>query len=246
MEKERIQKVLASTGEYSRRQVEAFIDERKIKVNGVVVTAKGMKVHPIEDRIQVAGKAFQYKSHEPVVALLLNKPRAVMVTRQDPEGRKTVFDLLPKKYQNLKPVGRLDFNSQGALILTNDGDLILKLTHPRYHLAKIYEVKLSSLIDEKQISRLEKGILLDGVRTLPAKVKVIRKSANGSSVLMTLEEGKNRQIRRMCQAVGLTVKELRRVAIGPIKLKNLRSGQFRSLNNREVKLLIQQTENPSM
>ena len=152
--KERIQKVVAAQGVYSRRQVEKLIEDRKIKVNGIIVSQKGIKVDPSVDRIQIDGKAFEYEGKPEFAAILINKPRRVLVTRSDPENRTTVYDLLPKKWQLLKPVGRLDYNSQGALIMTNDGDLILKLTHPRYHLEKVYEVKVTSVPDEKQLKRL--------------------------------------------------------------------------------------------
>lgn len=241
-EKERIQKVLAASGLYSRRQVEKLIDEGKIKVNGVVLRRKGLAVNPLTDRIQVEGKAFRYEKQEETRAILVNKPRRVVVTRSDPEGRKTVYDLLPKEYASFKPVGRLDFNSQGALILTNDGDLILKLTHPRYHFPKVYEVKVSSHPDEKQIARLERGVVIDGARTLPAKVQVVEARESSSLLRITLTEGKNRQIRNMCDAVGLTVKELRRISIGPIRLKGLRSGQFRALSRLELKALMARGE----
>lgn len=235
--KTRIQKLIAQEGTYSRRAVERLIQERKIKVNGIVVTTQGMKVDPERDRIQVDGKAFKFKAPEIYTAILLNKPRHVMVTRSDPEGRPTVYDLLPAEFAHLKPVGRIDCTSQGALILTDDGELILRLTHPRYEQEKIYEVKLSSHPDEKQINRLRRGVLLDGVRTLPAAIEIIEKNKTSTILRFCLREGKNRQIRRMCEAVGLTVKELIRVAIGPIHLRKLRSGQFRFLSEKEIALL---------
>lgn len=237
MTQERIQKVIAEAGEYSRRAVERLIDEKKIKVNGIVVTTKGMKVDPAVDRIQVDGKAFKFTKPEKAIAIILNKPRRVLVTRQDPEGRKTVYELLPQKYSTLKPVGRLDYNSQGALILTNDGNLILKLTHPRYHLDKVYHVKVSSHPDERQIKRLRQGVVIDGSRTMPAEIKVIEKNPSSALMEFTLQEGRNRQIRKMCEVVGLTVKELRRVAIGPVKLKGLRSGSYRPLSLSEMRQL---------
>lgn len=236
MEKERIQKVIAASGVYSRRAVERLIDERKIKVNGIVVTTQGLKVDTSRDRIQVAGKAFVSKPRQENIAILLNKPRKVEVTRALSD-KKTVYDLLPEEFRVLKPVGRLDFNSQGAIILTNDGDLILKLTHPRFHLAKIYEVKISSRPDERQLARLRHGIILDGERTLPADIDVIKKGPSSTLLQFTLHEGKNRQIRRLCESVGLTVKELRRVSIGPVRLKRLRSGHFRFLSPSELKNL---------
>lgn len=240
-EKDRIQKVIAAGGEYSRRQVERLIEEGKVKVNGIVVRRKGVAVNPLVDRIQIAGKAFHYKPITETEAILINKPRRVVVTRSDPEGRKTVYDLLPKEYATFKPVGRLDYNSQGALILTNDGDLILKLTHPRYHLPKVYEVKVSSHPDERQIERLTRGVVIDGVRTYPAKIVIAEKHDSSALLRITLTEGRNRQIRNMCEAVGLTVKELRRTAIGPLRLKGLRSGQFRKLKRLELKILNERT-----
>lgn len=233
---ERIQKVLAASGEYSRRQIERLIDDGLVKVNGVVVRQKGIKIDPLKDRVQVAGKAYRHRASEKTY-LLLNKPRKTVVTRHDPEDRRTVYDLLPEDFHHLKPVGRLDFNTQGALLLTNDGDLILKLTHPRYHLQKIYEVKITRVPDEKQLKRLRQGVVIDGSRTMPAEVDV--KEKNPASIVLEIRivEGKNRQIHKMLETVGLTVKELRRVAIGPVHLKTLRSGQFRLLSDAEVRRL---------
>ncbi len=243
--KSRIQKIIAQEGIYSRRAVERLIDERKVKVNGVIVTTKGLLIDPTRERIQIDGKAFHYKPQQELIAILLNKPRHVMVTRSDPEGRTTVYDVLPKEFAHLKPVGRLDFNTQGALILTNDGDLILKLTHPRYEQQKIYEVKLSSHPDEKQLNRLRHGVILDGERTLPAQIDVLDNNPSSCLLRFVLREGKNRQIRRMCEVVGLTVKELKRVAIGPIHIKRLRSGQFRALTEKEIVLLFKQSGSKS-
>lgn len=234
MTQERIQKIIAASGTHSRRLVERLIDERKVKVNGVVVTTKGLKVDPRQDRIHIDGKLFHYKPDQDRLAILLNKPRRVMVTRSDPEGRKTVYDILPKEFSVLKPVGRLDYNSQGALILTNDGELILCLTHPRYHLEKIYEVKVSSHPNERQLERLKRGVVLDGTRTLPPEISILESNPSSTLLQFVITEGKNRQIRRMCEAVGLVVKELRRVAIGPIQLKTLRSGQYRFLTASEL------------
>ncbi|MCP5464346.1 MAG: rRNA pseudouridine synthase [Deltaproteobacteria bacterium] len=161
----------------------------------------------------------------------------MIVSRSDPEERKTIYDLLPKKYHTFRNVGRLDYQSQGALLLTNDGDLINKLTHPKHHVEKVYHIKLSSHPDEKQLQRLARGVILDGVRTLPASMKLVEKSMTSAILEMVLTEGRNRQVRRMCEAVGLTVKELRRVSIGPVKLGKLRSGAYRLLTSREIKAL---------
>lgn len=237
MEKERLQKVVAEMGQYSRRAVEKLIEERKVKVNGVLITQQGVKVDPTKDRIQIDGKPFVYKKQDQTIVVLLNKPRRVVVTKSDPQERKTVYDLLPKSMQNLKPVGRLDYNSQGALLLTNDGDLILKLTHPRYHFPKVYLVKVSSEPDEGQIKRMSQGVVIDGKRTMPAQIKIKEQNKSSTILEFKLEEGKNRQIRKMCEAVGLVVKELRRTQIGFIQIKTLRSGGYRQLTPAEVRKL---------
>lgn len=231
--KERIQKILAQTGEYSRRQIEKLVEEGKIQVNGVVVRAQGLKIDPQKDQVKISGKIFRLKKPKREI-LVFNKPKKVIVSRSDPEDRKTIYDYLPKKYHQLKAVGRLDYNSQGALILTNDGDLILKMTHPRYHIKKTYHVKLSSHPSEKQIQKLSQGIILDGERTLPPEICVLEKNKTSTVLEMILTEGKNRQIRRMCEAVGLTVKELKRTSIGRIQIKQLRAGRYRHLNPKEI------------
>jgi 23S rRNA pseudouridine2605 synthase len=235
--KERIQKVISKTGVFSRRAVEKLIDDKKIKINGVIVTTKGIKIDPAKDRIQIDGKAFKINTEEEFVAILLNKPRQVMVTRNDPEERKCVFDLLPEEMAHLKPVGRLDYYTQGAIILTNDGEFIMHLTHPRYHLEKVYELKTTNDVTDKQINRLRKGIVLDGVRTLPSQIRVMRRNKSSTILEFVLVEGKNRQIRRMCQTVGISVKELKRVSIGPVELRGLKSGGFRRLTLKELRLL---------
>lgn len=237
MKTERIQKFVAASGKFSRREVERLVVEGKVRVNGAVVSTLGFKVDPHQDRIEVRGHLIPQSQLQEKTYLLLNKPRHVIVTRHDPEDRETIYDLLPKEHHHLKPVGRLDYLSQGALIITNDGDLILKLTHPRYHLEKIYEVKVVPHPDEKQLNRLRRGVIVDGKRTLPAKIDILHTHDTSTRLRFTLIEGRNRQIRNMCQVVGLTVKEIFRIAIGPINLKNLRSGRFRKLSPSEMRAL---------
>lgn len=232
--KERIQKVVAASGDYSRRQVEDFIRRGRVKLNGVVLKELGAKIDPAVDRIWIDGKMFSARVRTEPTAVLLHKPRQVVVTRFDPEDRATVYELLPKSLAHLKPVGRLDFNSQGALILTDDGDLINRMTHPRYHLEKTYLVKISSHPDIKQLERLRRGVIIDGVRTHPAVIEVAHKQDTSTLLKFVLAEGRNRQIRKMCESVGLTVKEIRRTQIGPVRLGNLRSGKFRLLSRREI------------
>jgi pseudouridine synthase len=237
MLKERIQKVVASVGVFSRREVEKLILAGKVMVNGKVMRELGTKVDASVDRISVNGKLVALTKEGPARVILFHKPRHVMVTRKDPEGRPTVFDYMPKDLKDLKPIGRLDFNTQGALLLTDDGELINHMTHPRYHVEKVYEVKLSSHPDPRQIKRLQDGILIDGRRTMPGGVNVISTNPSSTIVEFRLVEGRNRQIRRMCEAVGLTVKELRRLRIGPVSLGALRSGAFRALTQSEIRKL---------
>lgn len=237
MQRERIQKVIAASGQYSRRAVERLIAAHKVKVNGIVVTQQGVKIDPLSDRLHIDGKSFVYQQKRPFIALALHKPRHVLVSRSDPQARKTVYDLLPKELKNLRPVGRLDYNTQGLLLLTNDGDFLHRLSHPSYEIEKEYIVKLSSRPDERQLRRLRQGIILEGERTHPVEFTVLQHLKAGTLCRVTLHEGRYREIRHMCTAVGLMVKELKRVRVGPVCLKNLRSGSFRWLTRKELKVL---------
>lgn len=225
MSSERLQKVIARSGIYSRRQAEKLISEGAVTVDGKKISVLGTKVDPLHAKIYVKGKPikpqgnFQY--------LLFHKPKKCVVTRSDPEGRKTVYDFLPKKFFKLKPAGRLDYESEGLILLTNDGRLAQKLTHPQFHLRKVYEVKVQSKPGLRQLERLRKGIMLDGRRTLPAKIEIIRENPKSSWIKMTLREGRNRQIRRMCEKVNLNVKTLIRTEIGPFRLTGIPYGKWR-------------------
>lgn len=240
--KERIQKVIAREGACSRRAVESLIAEGKIKVNGIVVTQMGLKVDARRDRIQIAGKAFRPMVNDHPLVLMMNKPRRVMVTRTDPQKRATVYDFLPAKLHHLKPAGRLDYLSQGVLVMTNDGRLIQRITHPARHVSKVYEVKVSAHPGEKQLKHLRRGLVLAGERLVAEAVAMIRKNRSSAVLLFGLRQGKNRQIRKMCDAVGLTVKDIKRVAIGALRLKSLRSGQWRLLQKDEVKKLFSEAK----
>lgn len=221
---ERLQKVIAHSGFYSRRQAEELISKGEVWVNGKKVTQLGTKVDPLTAHIKVKGKLVtrpQKKSY-----YLFYKPRKSVVTRNDPEERLTVYDFIPKKLHFLKPVGRLDFDSEGLMILTNDGDFANQITHPRYHLEKVYRVKISCHPAEHQLERLRKGVVLDDRMTLPAKIEVLKENKQTVWLEVTLKEGRNRQIRRMCEVVGLTVKSLIRVQIGPYKVGELKPGEL--------------------
>lgn len=244
---QRLQKLLAQQGLASRRQVEAWILAGRIRVNGKVVTELGFKADPERDRIEVDGRVIPFGDPARYV-LLLHKPLGVLSTCKDPWGRKTVLDLLPppwKRQIRLYPVGRLDADSSGALLLTNDGDLTLKLTHPRYHLPKIYRVQVQGRPSRATLQQWRDGVNLEGYTTLPAEVEFCpapnfgyRQDANSSWLRVVLFEGRNRQIRRVAEQLGHPVLRLHREAIGPLHLGNLKAGQFRLLEPQEVQALL--------
>lgn len=224
---ERLQKIIAQSGIVSRREAERLIQAGSVLVNGKKVTVLGTKADSFHDRITVKGKPIHPQAQKEY--LLFHKPRKCVVTRDDPEGRKTVYDYLPKKFHHLKPVGRLDYDSQGLLILTNDGQVALELTHPRFAHQKKYEVKVQPKPGLRQLERLRKGIFLDERRTLPAEVRVIRENPLSAWLEFILQEGRNRQLRRMCEKVGLTVKTLIRTEIGPYHLGGIPLGKWKIL-----------------
>jgi 16S rRNA pseudouridine516 synthase len=244
---QRLQKLLARQGLASRRQVESWILAGRIRVNGKVVTELGFKADPERDCIEVDGQAISCGDPARYV-LLLHKPRGVLSTCKDPWGRKTVLDLLPPPWNRqirLYPVGRLDADSSGALLLTNDGDLTLKLTHPRYHLPKTYRVQVQGRPSQATLQRWREGVDLDGSTTLPAVVEFCdpppfgnRRNSNSSWLRVVLFEGRKRQIRRVAEQLGHPVLSLHREAIGPLRLGNLKPGQFRLLEPQEVQALL--------
>jgi len=242
---DRLQKILSRHGIASRRSSEQIILAGRVSVNGEIVTELGVKADPECDRIEVDGKLLQTNSPE-FVYLLLNKPTGVVTTCDDPQGRKTVLDILPSQYQHVYPVGRLDYNSSGALILTNDGDFANHLMHPRHHVAKTYEVWVKDIPSSQIINQWQEGIILDGKLTLPATVNIMKveranertKYQNPRTQLqIILSEGRNRQIRRIAEQLGHPVLTLHRVEIATISLANLKLGAYRLLCDREIKSL---------
>lgn len=230
----RINKYLASLGIGSRRQIDTTIGNRKVYVNDRFATL-GQKIDPSRDKIVYRKKLIQ-KLPEKKVYYLLNKPKNVLSTTHDDRGRKTVIDYVPRNVR-LFPVGRLDYDSTGAIILTNDGNLALRLTHPRYHLSKTYQVIVKSPVSQKQLDNLATGVNLDDGITAPAQVKVIQSDDQYTLFNITLFEGRNRQIKRMCQFVRLPFVSLHRTAIGPVLLGQLGPGQHRPLSSKEVEQL---------
>jgi len=227
---------MAHAGIASRRKCEKIIAEGRVSVNGEVVTEKGVKIDPESDEIIVDGKII---SKEKKVYILLNKPEGYITTVSDPEGRTTVMDLLPDIKQRLYPVGRLDFNTSGLLILTNDGDLTYKLTHPKKEVDKTYEVEIKGLIDREEFNKFKEGIIIDGRKTAPAEIDNIRfyKAENKTKFEITIHEGRNRQVRRMCEIIGYPVRKLKRIGFSFLKIDNLNKGTYRYLTKHEVKKL---------
>lgn len=231
----RLQKLLAERGVCSRRQGEEWIRAGRVRVNGVVVTELGTKVDPAADRVEVDGRPLP-PAPASYVYVMLNKPPLVLTTWHDPRGRPTVRHLVEAQRPDLPrlfPVGRLDWDSEGLLLLTNDGELAFRLVHPRYEVAKTYRVTVGSPVSDRELARLAQGVELEDGPTRPAKVE--RKGER--EFLLTIREGRNRQVRRMCQAIGHEVVRLVRVAEGPLRLGHLPSGRLRLLTPREVAAL---------
>ena len=233
---QRLQKVLSQAGIASRRAAEKLIAEGRVSVNGNTIREMGVKADPAVDDIRVDGR--RVKAAERHRYILLNKPKGYVTTRSDPQRRPTVIDLLNVR-EYVYPVGRLDYDTEGLLLLTNDGDLAAKLTHPRHGVERTYEARVAGMPDRDALERLRNGIPLDGHRTLPAQASLVneRRRDGDGILLLTIREGRNRQVRRMCEAVGHPVKELRRVRIWPIADRGLRVGQWRELAAGEVEKL---------
>ncbi|MGM9632121.1 MAG: pseudouridine synthase [Eubacteriales bacterium] len=235
MEKIRLQKYFTDCGVLSRRAAEEEIKAGKVKVNGAVAEL-GTKIDPELDTVEYKGKKITLPKGPKNVYILLNKPCGVVTSAKDEKGRLCVTDLV-KIGTRVYPVGRLDLNSQGLIIMTNDGELTNKLTHPRHEIPKIYEVEVVGNITDEQLRALNESMAIDGYVLLPVKTVLLSRGERTSKIKMTLYEGRNRQIRKMCDSVGLKVAKLTRVAIGDIKLGSLEGGKWRYLTKEEIKIL---------
>jgi pseudouridine synthase len=235
MQAERLQKILSQAGITSRRKAEKLILQGRVSVNGRVVRELGTKAVLGEDEICLDGKAIEPETEKVVVALF--KPRNCVTTLHDPQGRSTVADLVQSISVRVYPVGRLDYDAEGLLLMTNDGELAHRLQHPRYKVAKTYLVKIRGHPLEEALSQLQQGITLEDGITAPAELHVLEDDDKATWLSLTLREGRNHQVKRMCAAVGCPVLKLRRTQIGPIDLGNLRPGSSRRLNAREVRAL---------
>ena len=235
MAQERIQKILAKAGIASRREAEGMVIEGRIMVNGRIVDTLGFKADPLKDHIKVDGRRLTH--FEPQITLLLNKPRGYLSTVKDPKGRPTVMDLLKRVKWRTYPVGRLDFDAEGLLILSNDGDLTYLLSHPRFSIPRTYLVKVRGVPDEKKLTRLKRGLMLEDGMARVVSLQMLQQGEKNSWVRVVVTEGRNRLVKRIFSAVGHPVLKLKRVEFGPIQLGDLPIGQFRYLSPAEVKKL---------
>lgn len=232
---ERLQKIIAAAGVASRRKAEEMILAGQVAVNGQVVTALGTKADPDVDHIKVQDRLINKQlSQQAKIYILLNKPLGVLTSRADPKQRPLVIDLLGPYRDKVHPVGRLDFNTEGLLLLTNDGALTNLITHASKQVPKVYEAKVKGQPRQAQITLLERGVVIDGKRTAPAKIRLLETSETNAWYEVTLHEGRNQQIRKMFDSIGHSVLKLRRVAIGFIKDQKMKPGEFRFLNEAEV------------
>ncbi len=238
----RLQKILASAGVASRRKAEEFIEGGRVSVNGKIVKELGAKADPAKDAIEVDGT--RLAAEKPIV-LLMNKPRGVVSTASDPEGRETVLDLVKGYKQRLFPVGRLDFATSGALLLTNDGNVAYALTHPKHGVEKTYHLKIKGEVSEEVLEKWRRGVDIGDVVTRPAEVFKVEQEDNFTWIEVTIKEGKNRQLRRMAEATGLNLVKLKRIAFAGLTIKGLRIGEVRELTEKEKARLLRDYVNPA-
>ncbi|MDO8446692.1 MAG: pseudouridine synthase [Deltaproteobacteria bacterium] len=232
---ERIQKVIARAGIASRREAEKLISEGRVTLNGKVVEELGTKVDTDKDYIKVDGKLITRP--EPKAYLILYKPRGYVTTTSDPEGRPTIMELLERVKGRVFPVGRLDYDTEGLILCTNDGDLTHRLQHPSHEVPKTYFAKVEGVPTPEEITKLRKGIKLEDGMTAPAKVKLVRKVDANSWLEITIHEGRNRQVKRMVEAIGHPIIKLKREGLAFLTLGDLKSGEFRHLTAEEIKKL---------
>lgn len=233
----RLNKFIAQCGVASRRGADELVFAGKVQVNGTLADSPGRKVDPATDNVMVNGKSIQLPVDSDDTTIVLHKPIEVVTTAKDPQGRTTVLDLLPKEIQKKRPfpVGRLDYYSEGLLLLTTDGDLCYRLTHPKYHLPKVYKVTIRGTVPENVVKKMRAGMTLeDGEKLAPAEIKSQKPVAGTQTLEIKLIQGVNRQIRRMCRENNLTILRLHRIKQGPLSLGSLKKGQWKELTRNEL------------
>ncbi|MDD4844589.1 MAG: pseudouridine synthase [Anaerotignum sp.] len=233
---ERLQKFLAEAGVASRRKAEELIAEGKIKVNGKVITELGTKIDPQKDEVLYLDKIISKKEVE-MIYIMLHKPEGYVTTAKEQFGRPGVMDLVSGIAARIFPVGRLDYETSGLVLLTNDGDLTYKLTHPKHDVDKTYIAKLYGTPDDMDLQMFRRGVFIDGRQTKPAKMQILEKGERQSTVEIIIHEGRNRQVRKMCEAIKHPVAQLKRVGTGELTLGDLPKGKYRHLTPAEVKYL---------
>lgn len=233
----RINKYIASCGIASRRKAEELIIENRVKVNGKVINELSFQINETEDKVEVDGKLIGLE--EELVYIMLNKPEGYVTTVKDQFDRKSVIDLVKGVGARVYPIGRLDYETSGLLLLTNDGDLTYKLTHPKHEVDKTYVATVKGIPNESEINNFEKGLYIEDYKTAPAKIKIVKKNIEKNYAVceIKIHEGRNRQVRKMCRAINHPVMNLRRKAMGKIVLKDVEIGQYRYLTNDEINYL---------
>lgn len=233
----RINKYIASCGVSSRRKAEELINSSRVKVNGVIINELSHQIDELKDKVEVDGKLISLSNKNVYIALY--KPEGYITTVKDQFGRPNVLDLIKDIEERLYPVGRLDYETSGLLLLTNDGDLTFKLTHPKHNVDKVYRAKLKGIPNDTEIKNFERGLEIEDYITAPAKIKVLKsfKDKGYTECEIRIHEGRNRQVRKMCRAINHPVLKLKRVNLGEIGLKNLNEGEYRHLTSQEVNYL---------
>ncbi len=229
---ERLQKIISHAGVTSRRKAEQLILEGKVTVNGEVIKELGVKSDPVKDDIRINGEQLFIDKER--IVILFNKPTKVITSMSDPQGRRKVIDFI-KLDERVYPIGRLDYDTEGLLLLTNDGDLAYHLMHPKFGIEKIYEVIINGVPSKEDINKLKNGIILNDGLTLPAKISHINKLSNNRTKLnITIHEGRKRQVRRMFKAINFEVEHLKRINYGFLSLEGVKNGEYRFLSNKEI------------
>ncbi|MEA1940479.1 MAG: pseudouridine synthase [Candidatus Caldatribacteriota bacterium] len=235
---ERLQKYMASTGIDSRRNCEKLILKGFVKVNNSIITKLGTKIDPNKDTVKVNNKIVKYIEKKKNIYILLNKPRGYLTTLSDPSNRPTILKLIKDIKTRIHPIGRLDFNSEGLLLLTNDGELTYNLTHPSKGVEKTYIAKVKGIPSQEKLRMLSKGATLQyNYKILPCEIRRIEVKNNNAILKIKIKEGKKRQVRRMGEYIDHPVLRLRRIQMGPIYLKELKPGEYRKLNRKEINSL---------